>query len=164
MQVVEFVEGEPTKFLLVAGDQRLHLKASSIDEKQQWVKYLRSSILCLNPLATPIKPDRSKMLEPEAILHDLKPSPTASPIYHKRKEFLGNGDISISPVHSTVATAAAVSSAVLSTTAHGSLNTVTTPTQAPREESAKFGEFVKVRWVGYGGGAVAVDLSQCTEF
>ncbi len=87
---MEFVEGEPTKFLLITGDSRLHLKASSLDEKQHWVKYLRSIILVLNPLA---KMDRSQslqvsrgFLEPE-ISHDLEPSPRTSP-YLKRKEFL----------------------------------------------------------------------------
>ena len=33
-QLVEFVDGEPTKFSLVTTDHRLHLKAPSLDTKQ----------------------------------------------------------------------------------------------------------------------------------
>ena len=43
--MLEFIEGEPCKFALVTGDSRLHLKASSVDIKHEWVRSLRSSIL-----------------------------------------------------------------------------------------------------------------------
>lgn len=109
VQILEFVEGEPHKFHLVTSDTRLHIKAPNLDEKQQWVKYLRSSILGLNTQATPTKTDRSGsgvatkgLLEPEAVTQDLQlPSPMASP-RHKRKEFMVNGgNRSVSVVESS---------------------------------------------------------------
>ncbi len=45
VQVVEFVEAEPTKFLLATGDHKLHFKAATLEEKQQWVRTLRSAII-----------------------------------------------------------------------------------------------------------------------
>ena len=43
--MLEFIEGEPSKFALVTGDSRIYLKASSVDVKHSWVKTLRLSIL-----------------------------------------------------------------------------------------------------------------------
>ena len=45
MKVVEFVEGEPCKFILSSGDHRIHFKASSLDVKQHWITALRTAIL-----------------------------------------------------------------------------------------------------------------------
>ncbi len=45
--MVEFIEGEPNKFQLVTPDHRFHFKAPVLDEKQRWVKLLRSLILNL---------------------------------------------------------------------------------------------------------------------
>lgn len=101
--MVEFVEGEPNHFILVTGDHRLHFKAAVLEEKQQWVKYLRSSILSMSSQTAPVKMDRNAnaskaLLEPEALVStDLQPSPTASPFHHKRKEFVPNGNVSTAP-------------------------------------------------------------------
>ena len=43
--MVEFVEGEPCKFILSSGDHRIHFKASSLDIKQDWITALRTAIL-----------------------------------------------------------------------------------------------------------------------
>jgi len=85
--VVEFVEGEPNKFLVAAEDHRLHFKASSLEEKQHWVTSIRSSILTMSTQTAIVN---KKLLElPEAITQDLQ---TASP-NHKRVVHVGNGDV-----------------------------------------------------------------------
>lgn len=42
--MLEFIEGEPCKFALFTSDHRMHLKANSIDIKNDWVKSLRIAI------------------------------------------------------------------------------------------------------------------------
>lgn len=69
LQMVEFVEAEPTKFLLVTGDHKLHFKATTLDEKQQWVRVLRSAIM--NKCN-----DVSKLNIPSVAVPSLTPSPT----------------------------------------------------------------------------------------
>lgn len=44
VQVVEFLENEPCKFALFTSDHRIHLRASSVDIKQAWIKSLRTAI------------------------------------------------------------------------------------------------------------------------
>lgn len=101
VQVVEFVEGDPNKFLLVAGDHRLHFKASTIEEKQKWIRYLRSSILSKNSQnSAKMERDTSKgYLELDNSSRSLHPSPLSSP-YHKRKEIdtsPSSKEVSLSP-------------------------------------------------------------------
>ena len=45
LQVNEFQEGEPCKFIIASTDQKLHFKASTIESKQLWVRALRTAIL-----------------------------------------------------------------------------------------------------------------------
>lgn len=93
--MIEFVEGEPSKFLLVSGDHRLHFKASGLDEKQQWIKSLRTSILSMSSLSVPkVAGDRKgNFLEPEGIsIEDLRdPSPLSSPRHGRKEILIGNG-------------------------------------------------------------------------
>ena len=92
-QIIEFVEGEPTRFLLVTGDQKLHLKAPVLEEKQEWVKILRSAIFSMSSHASPNKMgERSKSLDTEIMTKYLQPSPTHSP-NPARKEQMKNGKI-----------------------------------------------------------------------
>ena len=44
VQVVEFLENEACKFALFTSDHRIHLRASSVDIKQAWIKSLRTAI------------------------------------------------------------------------------------------------------------------------
>jgi thioesterase domain-containing protein len=45
VQVIEFIEGEPCKFALFTSDHRMHLKASSVDVKNQWIRFLRTAVM-----------------------------------------------------------------------------------------------------------------------
>ena len=97
------MEGEANKFLLVADDHRLQFKASTLEEKQQWVKILRSATLAtMNSNSNPTLVDKSiskVLLESDNLNIDLRPSPQHSPLPKKKettipvKKLNGNGAI-----------------------------------------------------------------------
>jgi len=73
IQIIEFIEGEPCKFALLTADNRLYLKANSVESKQDWVQVLRSNILSNSGMET-----GNGLL---AIQKDLmNPSPFQSPL------------------------------------------------------------------------------------
>ena len=81
---MEFIEGKQTKFMLTSKGHRLLLRAPSLMEKQQWVRYLRTGIISLNPqaLASPLKQGTTEpVLEPKPFGQALEPSSHASPLH-----------------------------------------------------------------------------------
>ncbi len=84
IQIVEFIEGEPCKFALVTTDSRLHLKSSSLDIKQVWVKLLRESIL---KTSTKMSGTENGTGVLSAVTKDLMaPSPFQSPVPLRKSE------------------------------------------------------------------------------
>ena len=76
IQIVELVEGEPCKFALLTSDNRINLKSSSVEIKQEWVRALRSTIL-----KTTVKVGMENGNVLQSIQKDLMvPSPYQSPI------------------------------------------------------------------------------------
>ena len=81
VQVIEFMEAEPTKFILATSDQKLHFKAPTLEEKQRWVRVLRSSIvkksneaakLTVPSVAVPVPPISNGVVSPSGSAVDFK--------------------------------------------------------------------------------------------
>ena len=95
LQVNEFQEGEPCKFIIASTDQKLHFKASTIESKQLWVKALRTAILerrkgsfgqSLTHIGTSLLSvdGWSKDLMEPSPRPSPRPSPSNSPLFSRR--------------------------------------------------------------------------------
>ena len=83
LQVVEFLEGEPCKFILTTGDHRMSLKANTLEVKNEFVRALRTIIL--EKSKDNFLPRKGNSLTVDAWPRDLQvPSPLPSPLPQRR--------------------------------------------------------------------------------
>lgn len=91
--MLEFIEGEPFKFAFFTSDHRMHLKASTLDVKQKWLKYLKIAIQKhvdeeenkLRSLSMSSARMRSNAVHTgDAVARDLTTKPQSSPFLPRR--------------------------------------------------------------------------------